>query len=107
MRNRAVHYLCQGKIVNMYNDRKHSNCSLFSQKTNKLVSDSSQDSIIVIGKTYLPSVPSLRGLPKVALETEAEGGILATFFVHSSLLQAMNAMMLCFALVQTILQNPI
>ena len=75
--------------------------------TTILVSVSAQDGIVALGKAHTRSAPSLSSLPKVALETVPvfarvehrpfsilEGGMSAVSFLHSSFLQAINAVML-------------
>ena len=71
------------------------------------VSASAQDGIVALGKVHTRSVPSLSSLPKVALKTVPifawlntdrsrpwMGGMSAASFLHSSFLQAINAVML-------------
>ena len=69
------------------------------------VSVSAQDGIVALGKVHTRSTPPLGSPPKVALETvpiilfarslsTLEGGMSAASFLHSSFLQAINAVML-------------
>ena len=69
------------------------------------VSVLAQDGIVALGKAHTRSAPSLSSLLKVALETvpifvehrsflTLEGGMSAASFLHSSFLQAINAVML-------------
>ena len=80
------------------------------------VSVSAQDSIVTLGKAHTRSAPSLSSLPKVALETlpifawlntyfsTLEGRMSATSFLHSSFLQAVNAVMLWLVCVEKVPQ---
>ena len=77
------------------------------------VSVSAQDSIVALGKVYTLSAPSPQGCPRnsasVCLVEHRsfpilEGGMSATYFLHSSFLQAINAVMLWPVHVQKVLQ---
>ena len=72
-----------------------------------VVSVSAQHGIVALGKAHTRSTPSFSSLPKAALETvpifclvehrslsTLEGGMSAASFLHSSFLQAVNAVML-------------
>ena len=80
------------------------------------VSFSAQNGVVVLGKAHTRSASSLRSLPSCprnsanvclvehSLFLVSEGGMLATFSLHSSFLQAISAVMLWPVYVQNIPQ---